>query len=223
LQPVPTSHADIERAVASRQSLEELQERTGYAVAGEPSRADRLPPVLYPPERCVQRVVRAVGAPARRLQQQPLLGDLAAFARANNGRPLSSRNPRAGECTMGVLLCTALRHAAQADGALLNGGSIRGDRDYSEGVLTFADLMAGAAEDKGRGAPASPHARCLCGIRAAPHAQVGGRQPLEGGDGGSWGAANRVVRLRRPGRAAIPDALSRSQHRRAGRTCKKAS
>lgn len=144
LQPVPTSAKAVEQATRSRLRLEELQERTGYAVGVEPSRADRLPPVLYPPDRHMQQVVRAVSAPARQVEDMILIDDVAAFARAHaSGRPLSSRGPRVGECTMGVLLCTALRRASpSAECAVLNAGNIRADREYSEGALSFADLLA---------------------------------------------------------------------------------
>ncbi|MGE4279156.1 MAG: bifunctional UDP-sugar hydrolase/5'-nucleotidase [Magnetospirillum sp.] len=64
---------------------------------------------------------------------------------ANLEVPLDSRQAtnRAGESSFGDLVADSLRHALDADIALVNGGGLRGDRQYEAGTsLSRADLMA---------------------------------------------------------------------------------
>ena len=55
---------------------------------------------------------------------------------------LTSEGVRKGERSMATLICTALREVAGGDGALINAGSIRGNKTYSDGKVRFADLNA---------------------------------------------------------------------------------
>lgn len=54
--------------------------------------------------------------------------------------PLSSIGTRFHEATMATLIATALRDALEGDAGLINGGAIRGERDYEDGKVTFAHL-----------------------------------------------------------------------------------
>ena len=57
------------------------------------------------------------------------------------GETLSSIGARARQTTLGALFCSLLRDAFEADAALLNGGGLRGAREYRR-ALTYADLEA---------------------------------------------------------------------------------
>lgn len=54
--------------------------------------------------------------------------------------PLSSIGTRFHCASMATLIATALRDASCSEGCLINGGALRGEREYLEGVITFADL-----------------------------------------------------------------------------------
>eukprot|EP01125_Pyxidicula_operculata_P002039 TRINITY_DN12000_c0_g1_i1.p1 TRINITY_DN12000_c0_g1~~TRINITY_DN12000_c0_g1_i1.p1 ORF type:complete len:567 (+),score=99.36 TRINITY_DN12000_c0_g1_i1:213-1703(+) len=53
---------------------------------------------------------------------------------------LSSREVRLHETTMGTLLCTACKTSLGCDAVFLNGGTIRGNKDYTKGLVTLADV-----------------------------------------------------------------------------------
>ncbi len=55
------------------------------------------------------------------------------------GETLSSIGTRARQTSMGALICSRLRDVFEADGALFNGGGIRGAREYT-GRLTYGDI-----------------------------------------------------------------------------------
>lgn len=57
------------------------------------------------------------------------------------GEPLSSIGTRERQTSMGTLLCTRLRDALGAEGAIFNGGGIRAGKTY-ERRLTYGDLKA---------------------------------------------------------------------------------
>ena len=57
------------------------------------------------------------------------------------GEKLSSIGTRARQTSMGALICSCLRDAFEADGAVFNGGGIRGSREY-EGRLTYGDVRS---------------------------------------------------------------------------------
>jgi len=54
---------------------------------------------------------------------------------------LSSVGAKTRQTSIGTVLCSHVRDALDADGCLLHGGGIRGDRDYA-GRVTYADLKA---------------------------------------------------------------------------------
>jgi 2',3'-cyclic-nucleotide 2'-phosphodiesterase (5'-nucleotidase family) len=56
------------------------------------------------------------------------------------GEPLSSIGTRVRQTSMGALICSRLRDAFDAEGAVFNGGGIRGSRAY-EGRLTYGDIQ----------------------------------------------------------------------------------
>jgi len=53
---------------------------------------------------------------------------------------LSSRNARNSICTMGTFLCSSSRKSLNCDAVFINGGSIRGDKDYPHGKITLGDI-----------------------------------------------------------------------------------
>jgi 2',3'-cyclic-nucleotide 2'-phosphodiesterase (5'-nucleotidase family) len=55
------------------------------------------------------------------------------------GESLSSVGTRVRQTSMGALICSSLRDVLEADGAIFNGGGIRGGRTY-EGRLTYGDV-----------------------------------------------------------------------------------
>ena len=56
--------------------------------------------------------------------------------------PLSSRDSRTGQCTLGTLFATILRDECRADVCLYNSGGIRGNAWYGSDALTYGDLVA---------------------------------------------------------------------------------
>jgi hypothetical protein len=56
--------------------------------------------------------------------------------------PLSSRDSRTGQCTLGTLFATILRDECRADVCLYNSGGIRGNEWYGSDALTYGDLVA---------------------------------------------------------------------------------
>jgi len=67
---------------------------------------------------------------------------LARYPVTNDTPLLTSIGVRYGDCTMAALLASALRDATDADGAVINGGSVRGNREYRDGLITYAHLTA---------------------------------------------------------------------------------
>ena len=57
------------------------------------------------------------------------------------GTALSSVGARARQTSMGALLCSAVREALGAEGCIINGGGIRGSREY-DARLTYGDLKS---------------------------------------------------------------------------------
>ena len=56
--------------------------------------------------------------------------------------PLSSRDARVGQCSLGTLFATTLRDECRADVCLYNSGGIRGNAHYGNEPLTYGDLVA---------------------------------------------------------------------------------
>ena len=56
--------------------------------------------------------------------------------------PLSSRDSRGGQCSLGTLFATILRDECGADVCLYNSGGIRGNARYGSDALTYGDLVA---------------------------------------------------------------------------------
>lgn len=57
------------------------------------------------------------------------------------GVVLSSIGTRVKQTSVGTLLCTRIRDAVGADGCLLNGGGVRGNREYRK-IFTYGNLKA---------------------------------------------------------------------------------
>ena len=57
------------------------------------------------------------------------------------GVVLSSIGTRVKQTSVGTLLCTRIRDALHADGCLLNGGGVRGNREYRK-IFTYGNLKA---------------------------------------------------------------------------------
>ena len=56
--------------------------------------------------------------------------------------PLTSRDARVGQCSLGTLFATILRDECRADVCLYNSGGIRGNASYGSEPLTYGDLVA---------------------------------------------------------------------------------
>ena len=56
--------------------------------------------------------------------------------------PLSSRDARVAQCSLGTLFATILRDECRADVCLYNSGGIRGNVAYGGEPLTYGDLVA---------------------------------------------------------------------------------
>jgi len=67
--------------------------------------------------------------------------DGATLVRIPPGAQLSSVGIRSRQTSMGTILCSHVRDVLEADGCLLHGGGVRGERDYEE-RFTYADLKA---------------------------------------------------------------------------------
>jgi 2',3'-cyclic-nucleotide 2'-phosphodiesterase (5'-nucleotidase family) len=65
--------------------------------------------------------------------------DGATLVRVPPGAQLSSVGIRSRQTSMGTILCSHVRDVLEADGCLLHGGGVRGERDYAE-RFTYADL-----------------------------------------------------------------------------------
>ena len=91
--------------------------------------------VAYEADPAMQETIELVQKPAIELQ----VATLAVIASPEED-PLSSVGVRFHECSMATLLASALRDIGGGDGALMNSGSIRGDKVYSDGKIRFADI-----------------------------------------------------------------------------------
>lgn len=88
--------------------------------------------VAYPEDEAMRARVERHMAKVRELETATLLF-------LPPGRTLSSIGTRVRQTSLGELICSRLRDAFEADGALFNGGGIRGAREY-EGRLTYGDV-----------------------------------------------------------------------------------
>lgn len=67
--------------------------------------------------------------------------DGATLVRIPPGAQLSSVGIRSRQTSLGTVLCSHVRDVLEADGCLLHGGGVRGEREY-EARFTYADLKA---------------------------------------------------------------------------------
>ncbi|MBS2016947.1 MAG: 5'-nucleotidase C-terminal domain-containing protein [Deltaproteobacteria bacterium] len=88
----------------------------------------------YPEEAGVRALVDSHLAPVKQLESIPLLV-------LAPGQELSSVGTRRMQTTLGTFLCSQLRDALGAQGALFNGGGIRASRVHT-GALTYGALRA---------------------------------------------------------------------------------
>lgn len=91
----------------------------------------------YQPDLKLQETVKILQRPAEELKAATL-----AAMPVDDEDPLTSEGVRFHECTMATLLASGLRDIGGADGALMNAGSIRGKKTYSDGRIRFADLAS---------------------------------------------------------------------------------
>mmetsp|Transcript_79871 Transcript_79871/g.126033 ORF Transcript_79871/g.126033 Transcript_79871/m.126033 type:complete len:375 (+) Transcript_79871:256-1380(+) len=94
----------------------------------------------YQPDLKLQETVRILQRPAEELKAATL-----AAIPVDDEDPLTSEGVRFHECSMATLLANGLRDiggAGGADGALMNAGSIRGKKTYSDGKIRFSDLAS---------------------------------------------------------------------------------
>ena len=72
--------------------------------------------------------------------QTDMLAALDAEKVVRGAGPLSSRRTRFEQTSVGTALCSATRAWFGCDAAAVNGGSVKGDRDYGGDALSFLDL-----------------------------------------------------------------------------------
>jgi len=108
-----------------------LRDATGHAHAA--SLQVRLEPVIgFAEDVAIRAIVDRLMVRVREVQDATLM-------RLAPGEVLSSVGSRNRQTSLGQFLCTRLRDVLGADVCLLNGGGIRGARDYRE-RFTYADL-----------------------------------------------------------------------------------
>jgi len=88
----------------------------------------------YPPDPDIESLVAKWQKPAVELQS-------AVLARMPPGK-YTSVGVRKGEVSMATLICTAMNHVKDTDGAVINAGSVRGNKFYEDGLIGFADINA---------------------------------------------------------------------------------
>eukprot|EP00438_Fugacium_kawagutii_P031623 Skav216547 [mRNA] locus=scaffold1776:240439:241941:+ [translate_table: standard] len=89
----------------------------------------------HQPDPQLQELCKTLQRPAEELQAATL-----GVVPVNEDDPLTSIGVRFHECTMATLLASGLRAVTGSDAALMNAGSIRGNKLYSDGRIGFADL-----------------------------------------------------------------------------------
>ncbi len=88
----------------------------------------------YPDDAELRALVHKRMQPVRELEAATLLP-------LPSGVVLSSIGSRLHQTSVGTLLCTRIRDALGVDGCILNGGGIRGNRDY-QGEFTYGNLKS---------------------------------------------------------------------------------
>eukprot|EP00756_Hemistasia_phaeocysticola_P051141 Hpha_TRINITY_DN26323_c0_g1::TRINITY_DN26323_c0_g1_i1::g.9415::m.9415 len=78
------------------------------------------------------RLCAQLQMPVRQLQSQILI---------HHGSPLSSREARTRQTSLGGLICTACRDELGVEVCVINGGPIKGERDYPTGELSLLDVQ----------------------------------------------------------------------------------
>eukprot|EP01062_Namystynia_karyoxenos_P023339 TRINITY_DN19016_c0_g1_i1.p1 TRINITY_DN19016_c0_g1~~TRINITY_DN19016_c0_g1_i1.p1 ORF type:complete len:609 (+),score=177.76 TRINITY_DN19016_c0_g1_i1:100-1827(+) len=102
----------------SKRGIEvEVEHRVSSQIADDPHTRD---------------LVERLAAPVRQLQTQVII---------RHDGPLSSKGARLQQTSLGQLLCTSCRSELEADVCLINGGPIKGERDYPEGAMSLLDLQ----------------------------------------------------------------------------------
>lgn len=104
------------------------------AVSKSPKNGDPSAAIVYAAHEATAELVRKLQSPAVELQRSVL-------ARFPPGS-LSSVGTRAGPSTMATCLASAMRDAEGCDVAVLHGGSVRGNKVYDSGLVTFGDLQS---------------------------------------------------------------------------------
>ena len=108
-------------------------ERPPPGAADEPAVRVRIDDVAgYAEDAALRALVDARMSAARELEAATLMT-------ISPGQHLSSIGARARQTTIGTLICSAVRGALRADGCIINGGGIRGGRDYTARV-TYGDV-----------------------------------------------------------------------------------
>jgi len=93
----------------------------------------------YPADEEVAAAVTLAMAPVQELEKATIAQVPQSLLATLPNRVLSSKRSRFAESSMASFLASALRSCLQADAAFINGGAVRGDRDYKEDI-TYAHL-----------------------------------------------------------------------------------
>ncbi len=127
--------AGAEAAYAAVVELVWPAEAPPAGAADLPRVAVRLEPLrAWADDPAMRELVAARMRPVKALQDATLL-------RLPPDTTLSSRGTRVRQTSLGAMFASGVRDALGVEACLINGGGIRGDRDY-EGVFTYGDLEA---------------------------------------------------------------------------------
>lgn len=91
----------------------------------------------YPPSVVVQAIVDQHQSLLTAMENEVIIN---AQSLLPPGVTLSSIGTRRQQTTVGAILCTAVKEQLEADVAMINGAPIKGNREYVDGKISFAEL-----------------------------------------------------------------------------------
>lgn len=93
----------------------------------------------YEPSSFVQRIIDSHMSLLTAMENEDVLHAAPWLAR---GLPLSSKGTRIKQTTVGGIFCSCIKEEMDVDAAVINGASIKGDKQYDMPNMTYAELKA---------------------------------------------------------------------------------